>query len=114
MLSDHEEYALDGIEELPPEVDAQVTRMIVDAERDWEETRWGKVRQVVFDWRQVHLDAVVRAAELMGIPWRDYIKQAAFRQAMGDLAAAPRLPGTADLDTSAPSEGASQPFKAGR
>jgi hypothetical protein len=54
--------------------------------------RWGKPRRIVFDWREVHADIVVRAAQLMGLPWQDYIKQAALRQAMADLAAAGARP----------------------
>lgn len=82
MSSEHVEYTLEGIEELPPELDRRVREMIAEADRE------GDDAQVIFAWRSLPLEAVRRAAEVIGIPWQAYIKQAAFRQAMADLAAA--------------------------
>lgn len=74
--------------ELAPEVDAKITRMTEEADREIEEG------QVNFYWGKTHLDPVKRAAEQMGIPWQAYIKQAAFRQAMADLSATRMLTST--------------------
>lgn len=113
MPTEHEEYTLDGVEELPPEEDAKVKEMIAQSERDWEESHWGKNRRVIFDWRELHLEAVVRAAEMMGVTWQEYIKQAALRQALVDLAAARNLE-RPDAAKPAGAAGGAQPGSAQR
>ncbi len=93
--------------EMEPEEDAKVAAMIEQAERDIEEMRtagrWGpsegsvpvegpaaKARvpaeaKVTMRWPREQLDVVRRAAELFGMPYQTYVKQAAFRAALDDL-----------------------------
>ncbi len=93
--------------EMTPEEDARVTAAIEQAERDIEEMkksgRWGpsegavpiegpteKARvpaeaKVTIRWPREQLDVVRRAADLFGMPYQTYVKQAAFRAALDDL-----------------------------
>jgi predicted DNA binding CopG/RHH family protein len=68
--------------ELPAELDAKVTKMIEEADREDIEAR------VNFRWGKAQVDLVKRAAEAMGVPYQTYIKQVVFRQAVADLNAA--------------------------
>jgi predicted DNA binding CopG/RHH family protein len=68
--------------ELPPEEDAKVARMIEEADRDEAAGR------VNFFWGKEQVDTVKRAADQMGVPYQDYIKQVVYRQAIADLRAA--------------------------
>ncbi|MBI4495116.1 MAG: hypothetical protein HY690_20265 [Chloroflexi bacterium] len=65
--------------EMSPEMDAQVTAMIEQADRDVEEMR------VNMRWGRAQVDVIKRAAALYGMPYQTYVKQAAFRQALADL-----------------------------
>jgi len=103
--------------EMDPEEDARATAMIDQAERDIEEMRasgrWGpsedsipiegpaaKARvpeeaKVTMRWPREQLDVVRKAAELFGMPYQTYVKQAAFRAALDDLQKLEAATGTA-------------------
>ena len=55
-----------------------------ETERELEQRSADEAR-VNFRWGREQLAFVKRAASLMGVPYQTYIKQAAFRQADGDL-----------------------------
>lgn len=69
-------------EELSPELDAKVRAMIVEADQEDADAR------VNFRWGKPQVDTVKQAADLMGIPYHNYIKQVVYRQAIADLHAA--------------------------
>ncbi len=93
--------------EMETEEDAGVTAMIDQAERDIEEMRaggkWGPSEgsvpvegpaakahvpaeaKVTMRWPRGQLDVVRKAADLFGMPYQTYVKQAAFRAALDDL-----------------------------
>jgi len=93
--------------EMDPEENARITAMIEQAERDIEEMRsagrWGASEgsvpvegptaearvpaeaKVTMRWPRGQLDVVRRAADLFGMPYQTYVKQAAFRAALEDL-----------------------------
>ncbi len=93
--------------EMSPEEEARADAAIAQAERDIEEMKangqWGfsedtipvegpapEVRvpteaKVTMRWSKAQLDVVRRAADLFGMPYQTYVKQAAFRAALDDL-----------------------------
>ncbi len=93
--------------EMSPEKEARAEAAIEQAERDIEAMRaagqWnpsedtlpvegpaGEARvpaeaKVTMRWPRTQLDVVRRAAELFGMPYQTYVKQAAFRAALDDL-----------------------------
>jgi hypothetical protein len=93
--------------ELPAELAEKVARMTEQADR---EIAGGTVH---FFWGAAHLDPVKRAAALIGAPCWEYIKQATWRQAMSDLAAAgvplPGPPAPASVDTPGETAGVPAP-----
>lgn len=68
--------------EVSPEMDAQATAMIEQADRDVAEMR------VNMRWGKTQVAVIKRAAALYGMPYQTYVKQAALRQAIADLQAA--------------------------
>lgn len=93
--------------EMSPEEEARAEAAIAQAERDIEEMkasgRWGSSEdtipveepavearvpveaKVTMRWSKAQLDVVRRAADLFGMPYQTYVKQAAFRAALDDL-----------------------------
>jgi predicted DNA binding CopG/RHH family protein len=66
----------EGIIELPLEQHQEATRQTEIAD--------GECR-VNFRWGLAQIDVVKRVADLMGVPYQQYIKQVLFRQAYADL-----------------------------
>ena len=93
--------------EMEPDEDARITAMIDQAEQDIDEMRasgrWApsedtipierpaskarvpKEAKVTMRWPREQLDVVRKAADLFGMPYQTYVKQAAFRAALDDL-----------------------------
>jgi len=65
--------------ELPPEVDAEVTRRIDQAEEELTAT------SVNFRWHKEQLAVVKRVAEMMGVSYQTYMKMVVYKQALSDL-----------------------------
>lgn len=86
-------YEVLGDVELSPEEDAAARRQIAQADKERDEVA------VTFRWGQKQLAIVRRAAQLPGIPYQTYLKDAVMRQAVADLNAA----ASAGLDTMGPS-----------
>lgn len=64
--------------ELPPEVDAEASKLITEANDDLAE------RRVSFRWEREPLDLVRKVAAEMGVPYQTYMKQVIYRQALAD------------------------------
>ncbi len=71
--------------ELPEALDGRISRMTEEADREIAEAR------VNFRWGPRQVNVVKRAAELIGVPYQTYIKEAVFRQALKDIESAERL-----------------------
>lgn len=71
-----------GDAELAPEEVARFDKMEAQADLEVDELR------VNFRWGAQQVDLVKLAAELMGVPYQTYIKEAAYRQAVADVRAA--------------------------
>lgn len=71
-----------GDAELSLEDAARFDALEAEAEEELEELR------VNFRWGSHQVDMVKLAAEMMGVPYQTYIKEAAFRQAIADVRAA--------------------------
>ncbi len=67
-------------EELSPEEDERARAAIETAER-----QLSQEPRVNMRWHPGQLDVVKRAADLYGMPYQVYIRQAAFRAALDDL-----------------------------
>lgn len=76
-----EDYEIEdlGTVELDPETDAQVSRMIAEADKEIEETR------VSFRWGREQLAIVRKAAEEMGVPYQTFIKMCVYQRALDVL-----------------------------
>ncbi len=100
------EEGLEPYYEITPEEDAMITAMIEQADREiaerhatgnWEPdedlvpvepgaaARVPEDARVNMRWPRTQLEVVREAAELFGMPYQTYIKQAAFRAALDDL-----------------------------
>lgn len=82
-----------GDVELPPEVSVRVNRMIAEADAEIDTTR------VNFRWGADQLQMVRRVADMLGVPYQTYIKDALLRQAADDFQ---RLAPLAKAATAAP------------
>lgn len=71
-----------GDAELSLEAAARFDALEAEAEEELEELR------VNFRWGSHQVEMVKLAAEMMGVPYQTYIKEAAFRQAIADVRAA--------------------------
>lgn len=69
-----------GTIKLSPRVDTMVKKKIAQAEAELNQ----EVR-INFRWGRDQLKAVQHVAELMGVPYQTYVKEALFRQVVEDL-----------------------------
>ena len=97
---------LEPFDQITPEQDARIQAMIAQADEeierrratgDWEPdedtipvepgpaARVPDEVRVNLRWPRTQLDAIKKAAELFGMPYQTYLKEAAFRQALDDL-----------------------------
>lgn len=74
-------YRIVGDVELPPEEAMRFEKLEAQADQEVEELR------VNFRWGVQQVEMVKLAAELMGVPYQTYIKEAAYRQAVADVRA---------------------------
>ncbi len=82
--------------ELSPELARQVENAVAQAERDVDARKRGHQDvRVNFRWSSRPLQCVMDAADLMGVPYQTYIKEAAMRQALADLKSAREVQGPA-------------------
>ena len=72
-------YEVLGDVELSPEEHAEAKRQIDQAESERTDV------SVTFRWGKKQLDIVRRAAEVAGIPYQTYLKDAVMRRAIADL-----------------------------
>lgn len=93
-------------DEISPEEDARITAMVEEADHEIEERQrtgnWERDEdaipvekgagarapdeaKVTMRWSRAQLDVVRKAADLFGMPYQTYVKQAAFRAALDDL-----------------------------
>ena len=79
------EYEEVGDVELDEEISARLEASIAQAESEFHETR------VNFRWGTEQLAVVKRAAATMGVPYKTYLKQVVYQQALRDLEADARL-----------------------
>lgn len=84
-MSGPENWIDEGVVELSQKDDQRVREMIDQADRDIEEAR------VNFRWTKKQLDVVRQAADLIGIPYQTYIKDAVFHRALDDLSTAKKI-----------------------
>ena len=68
-----------GEEELSPDLMAKIERMTAEADAELDATR------VNFRWGARQLQLVRHVAELMGVPYQTYMKQALLKQAAEDF-----------------------------
>lgn len=77
---------------MPPELTSRVEEAIGEADRYVASLQAGNHEvRVNFRWSARQLELVQQAADLMGVPYQSYLKQAALRQALTDLKAASDL-----------------------
>jgi predicted DNA binding CopG/RHH family protein len=68
-----------GREELTPEIDAKVNKMIEQADKELEETR------INIRWQKAQLGLIKKAAAMIGIPYQIYIRDIVFRKSIEDI-----------------------------
>ncbi len=78
-MEKHREYQDLGDVEITGELDARINAAVTAADEEIEATR------VNFRWGLSQVRVVKRAAELAGVPYQTYLKQAVYRQAVQDL-----------------------------
>ena len=81
-MAKRRQYVELGDAELLPEEAERFERMEAEADHEVEELR------VNFRWGSQQVDMVKLAADLVGVPYQTYIKEAVYRQAIADIRAA--------------------------
>ena len=80
-----ETYEILGDAELDDETDARLLGMTAEADGEIAAGESDGETRVNIRWDTAPLTTIRRAADLQGVPYQTYVKQAAFRQALTDL-----------------------------